>query len=100
MLEPGGDGSEPVLPPAPGRVFGDYRIVRELGRGGMGVVFEAEQISLRRTVALKVLHGHLALAPRSIERFRNEAAAAARLRHQGIVPVFEVGECAGSHYFS
>ncbi len=86
--------------PAPGRVFGDYRLLHELGRGGTGVVFEAEQISLGRRVALKLLHGHLAIAPAAIERFRSEAAAVARLRHPGLVPVYEVGEVAGHHFFT
>jgi serine/threonine protein kinase/tetratricopeptide (TPR) repeat protein len=86
--------------PQPGRVFGDYRILREVGRGGMGVVFEAEQISLTRRVALKLLHGHLALSARAIGRFRAEAAAAARLNHPGIVPIYEVGERGGHHFFT
>lgn len=83
-----------------GRIVGDYRIVRELGRGGMGVVFEAEQVSLRRRVALKVLHPHLAWSARSIERFRREAAIASGLQHPAIVPIHEVGEWSGLHYFS
>nr|WP_303652953.1 protein kinase [Paludisphaera mucosa] len=69
----------------------DYRIVREIGRGGMGVVYEAEQVSLGRRVALKVLPHHIARDPKALERFRREAKAAARLHHTNIVPVFEVG---------
>jgi serine/threonine protein kinase len=64
---------------------GDYRIIREIGRGGMGVVYEAEPESLGRRVALKVL-------PSPVARFRREARASARLRHTGIVPVFDVGQ--------
>ncbi|HEX5050443.1 MAG TPA: serine/threonine-protein kinase [Planctomycetota bacterium] len=84
----------------PGRQIGDYRIVREIGRGGMGIVFEAEQLSLRRRVALKVLHPQLAWSANSIERFRHEAAAAGGLRHAAIVPIHEVGEWRGLHFFS
>jgi serine/threonine protein kinase/tetratricopeptide (TPR) repeat protein len=107
MLDAGAEGPDEPAPIAgddsslrPGRTFGDFRIVREVGRGGMGTVYEADQISLPRRVALKVLHGHLAVSPRSIARFRSEAAAASRLRHPGIVPIHEVGEWHGRHWFS
>ncbi len=79
--------------------LGDYRILREIGRGGMGVVYEAVQQSLGRHVALKVLPWTL-LAPNGTERFRSEARVAARLHHTNIVPVFGVGEDGGTHYFA
>jgi hypothetical protein len=72
--------------------LGDFRILREVGRGGMGVVYEAEQLSLRRRVALKLLPFAAALDPRQLQRFKNEALAAAQLRHEHIVPVHAVGE--------
>src|SRR5262245_7526794 len=66
----------PLAPPLPGGVLGDFRLLREVGRGGMGVVYEAEQISLGRRVALKVLPHAFALHPRHVQRFKNEAHAA------------------------
>jgi serine/threonine protein kinase/WD40 repeat protein/Flp pilus assembly protein TadD len=79
--------------------LGDYRVLREVGRGGMGVVYEAEQVSLGRHVALKVLPAHALLDPRHLQRFQREARAAARLHHTNIVPVFGVGEDGGLHYY-
>jgi WD40 repeat protein/serine/threonine protein kinase len=79
--------------------LGDYRILREVGRGGMGVVFEAEQESLGRHVALKVLPLAALLDPRHLQRFKREARAAARLHHTNIVPVHGVGEHDGMHYY-
>ncbi len=81
-------------------VLGDYRIVREVGRGGMGVVYEAWQLSLNRRVALKVLPFAAALDPRQLQRFHNEAQAAAGLHHTQIVPVFAVGVERGVHYYA
>lgn len=86
--------------PAAIRKFDDYRLLREIGKGGMGVVYEAEQQSLGRRVALKVLPGHSSLHPRAVERFQREAALAGRLEHPGIVPVHAVGESEGVHYFA
>ncbi len=93
-------GEHVAAPELPGRELGDYRILRELGRGGMGIVFEALQVSLDRRVALKVLPGHAHLDSRQLRRFRREARACARLRHPNIVPVFEVGEVGGMHFYA
>lgn len=79
--------------------LGDFRILREVGRGGMGIVYEAEQISLGRRVALKVLPKHALLDSRYLRRFQNEARSAARLHHTNIVPVFGVGQHEGLHYY-
>ncbi len=83
-----------------GGVLGDFRIVREVGRGGMGVVYEAEQISLRRRVALKVLPFAATMDPRHLQRFHNEAQAAACLHHTNIVPVYFVGSERGVHFYA
>src|SRR5262245_43297003 len=79
--------------------FGDYRIIREIGRGGMGVVYEAEQISLGRHVAVQVLPAALLADQRQRERFEREARAAARLHHTNIVPVFGIGRQDGLLYY-
>ncbi|MEX0611947.1 MAG: serine/threonine-protein kinase [Pirellulales bacterium] len=80
--------------------IGDYRIVREIGRGGMGIVYEAHQTSLNRRVALKILPFAAVLDQRQIARFRNEAQAAAQLHHPHIVPVFAVGQEHGVYFYA
>ncbi len=103
MIERLGRGaSPPAETQAPGPMptqLGDFRIVRELGRGGMGVVYEAVQESLGRTVALKVIH-QVQVDARRLERFHREAQAIARLHHTNIVPVFAVGEHDGLPYYA
>jgi serine/threonine protein kinase len=86
--------------PALTGTLGDFRLLREVGRGGMGVVYEAEQISLGRRVALKVLPFAAALDPKQLQRFKNEAQAAAHLIHQNIVPVYYVGCERGVHFYA
>ena len=94
------DAAQPAGEGVPPAVLGDYRIVRELGRGGMGVVYEAEQISLARRVALKILPLAASLDARQRERFQLEAQAAAHLHHPHIVPVFAVGRDQGVDYYA
>jgi hypothetical protein len=79
--------------------LGDYRIIREIGHGGMGVVYAAEQVSLGRQVALKVLSSQLIRDSKQRRRFEREAKAAVKLHHTNIVPVFGVGEHEGSAYY-
>jgi WD40 repeat protein len=82
------------------QLLGDFRLITPLGRGGMGAVWEAEQVSLDRRVALKLLFPHLSIADEALGRFHREANAAARLRHPAIVAVYEAGEADGSHYIA
>jgi WD40 repeat protein/serine/threonine protein kinase len=91
--------TDPGGMPRPERI-GGYRVVREVGRGGMGVVYEAEQLALGRRVALKVLPLHATKDGSGLARFRREARAAARLHHTNIVPVHEVGEDGDQCYYA
>jgi serine/threonine protein kinase len=80
--------------------LGDFRLLLQVGQGGMGVVYDAVQMSLNRRVALKVLPFAAAVDDRQLQRFKNEALAAAQLRHENIVPVFSVGCERGVHYYA
>jgi serine/threonine protein kinase/tetratricopeptide (TPR) repeat protein len=96
----GTNGAHDNASPQTARQIGEYRIVREIGRGGMGIVYEAHQKSLNRKVALKILPFAAVLDQRQIARFRNEAQAAAQLHHPHIVPVFAVGQEQGVNYYA
>ena len=88
-----------VLPAPAIRQLGDFRIIREVGKGGMGFVYEAEQMSLGRHVALKLLPRNMLIDAKAKRRFEREAKAAARLHHTNIVPVFGIGEDDGMPYY-
>jgi len=83
-----------------GKRLGDFELIRELGRGGMGIVYEACQISLKRRVALKVLPPALGMTGQAKQRFEREARAAAKLQHTNIVPVHAIGAHEGHHFYA
>jgi serine/threonine protein kinase/WD40 repeat protein len=96
------DGTEAPRAPAPksGDFIGDYELIGEIARGGMGIVYRARQRALDRWVALKLIDARHESAPEFVMRFETEARAAASLEHPNVVPIYEVGEHEGRHYFT
>ena len=93
-------GEKSQLGRSSGTRLGDYELLAEIGRGGMGVVYKARQRNLNRLVVVKMIHGGVFADRKQIERFQYEARAASRLVHPNIVPIYEIGEIEGQHFFT
>jgi serine/threonine-protein kinase len=101
-VEQESNAAQPGPPPADlsGRTLDDYHVLHRLGAGGMGQVYLAEQVSLKRRVALKILKADLAADPNALQRFKREAEAVARVNHANIVQVYQIGAAGGLHYMA
>jgi len=97
---PGESAAPPATTTQGARIFGDYELLQQIGRGGMGVVYKARQVRLNRLVAIKMIRAGEFASPTLIQRFHREAEATANLQHPNIVSIYETGEIQGQHYLS